>query len=150
MYNNEDFIYYNMMPYNNMDNTTSTYMGNPSDNKNMLYDPYNSLIRGNAFKNLYSPYFKDEPYELKPKNNKERDLYNVMALGFMVTDLNLYLDVNPNDKNMIALFNKYQDEYKNQVNEYEKKYGPIDLSSKTLNAYPWSWNKSMWPWEDVK
>ena len=58
--------------------------------------------------------------------------------------------MNPEDREKIALFNRYENEYNRLVNDYESKYGPINLSSKTLNDYPWSWNKSKWPWEDDK
>ena len=144
MYNNDDFIYYNVMPYSNMMNSDL------SENTTSLFDPYNSLIRGNSFKKLYSPYFKEEPFQLKPKNNQDKELYNLMAIDFMTTDLNLYLDVNPDDKQMINLFNKYKNECNRLTSEYEKKYGPINLSSNELNTYPWSWNKSNWPWEVEK
>ena len=155
MYNDE-FFYFNSLPLNNsnmmidgneLSKEQNKYLDYNNSNKPSLYNPYEGLIRGNMFKNLYSPYFKEEPFSLKPSNNQERELYNVMAYGFATTDLNLYLDTHPNDKGIITLFNQYEGEYNRLVNEYEKKYGPITLSSKALNAYPWSWNKSAWPWE---
>ncbi len=160
MYNDE-FIYYNSLPYqssnpnmmndgNQLSNKQNNYLDYKGSKTPSLYNPYEGLIRGNMFKNLYSPYFKEEPFPLNPKNNQERELYNLMAYGFAVTDLNLYLDTHPNDREMISLFNKYQNEYNKLVSEYESKYGPIELSSKTLNTYPWSWNKSAWPWEGNK
>lgn len=154
---NEEFIFYNTLPYqsnslNNiqMNNNQNNYMDYDSSKKSSLYNPYEGLIRGNMFKNLYNPYFKEEPFSLNPRNNQERELYNLMAYGFATTDLNLYLDTHPNDREAISLFNKYNDEHNRLVSEYERKYGPLELSSKALNTYPWSWNKSAWPWEENK
>lgn len=148
---NDDFIYYSGLPSGNqISNQQNKYLDYNNNNKPSLYTPYEGLIRGNLFKNLYSPYFKEEPFPLKPKNDKEKELYNIMALGFATTELNLYLDVHPDDADMINLYNNYEMEYNKLVNNYERKYGPINLSSSTLNAYPWSWNKSAWPWEGNK
>lgn len=157
---NDDFVYYNSsLPYNGsnmmlndnqISNQPNKYLNYKNTNAPALYSPYEGLLRGNMFKNLYSPYFKEEPFPLNPRNNQEKDLYNLMALGFATTDLNLYLDVHPDNREMISLYNKYENEYNRLLSDYESKYGPIDLSSKTLNSYPWSWNESLWPWEGNK
>lgn len=118
------------------------------DNSNNLYDAYNGFIRGNLFKNLYDPYKLKEPYDIKPMNEQAELLTYIDALGFSMTDLNLYLDIYPNDKNAINLFNQYRNEKENLVNQYESKFGPITLNSNSLNSYPWAWDDMPWPWDN--
>ena len=117
-------------------------------NQNELYDPYNGLIRGNLFKELYDPYISSEPYEIKPMNDQAKMLTKLDSLGFAMVDLNLYLDVYPNDKEKINLYNQYRREKENLLREYENKYGPITLTSDSLNSFPWAWNNMPWPWEN--
>ena len=115
--------------------------------KSKLYDPYDGLIRGNMFKNLYDPYKIKQPYEIKPMNEQAEMLTYIDALCFACVDLNLYLDTHPNDKEMIQLFNKYRSEKENLVKRYENQFGPLTLDSDSLNNYPWAWNDRPWPWE---
>ena len=117
-------------------------------NNNELYDSYNGLIRGNLFKNLYVPYKREEPYEIKPMNEQAKMLTDLDGLCFSLVDLNLYLDVNPTDKEMIDLFNQYRMKYNKLLSEYEGRFGPITLNSNSLNSYPWAWNDMPWPWDN--
>lgn len=146
--------------YNNMNNTNNNpfdtmfidMMNNnqkKNDNSNTtLYDPYNGFIRGNLFKNLYDPYKNEEPYEIKPANEQARLLTDIDSLGFAMTDLNLFLDVNPNNKDAINLFNQYREQKERLTKEYENRFGPITLDSDSLNSYPWAWNDMPWPWDN--
>lgn len=134
---------YNNYNYSNMNfNTQNKSFDNP------LFDPYNGLIRGNLFKNLYDPYKLKEPYEIKPMNEQAEYLTYLDALGFAMVDLNLYLDVYPNDSEKINLYNKYKKEKEDVLREYESKYGPITLTSNNLNKTPWAWNNMPWPWDN--
>ncbi len=134
--------------FNYSDITMNNKMITPAKNTfNNLYDPYNGLIRGNLFKNLYDPYKAKEPYEIKPMNEQAKMLTEIDALGFAMIDLNLYLDVFPNDKEKINLYNQYRLEKENMLKEYEAKYGPITTNSDSLNSYPWAWNNMPWPWD---
>ena len=65
-----------------------------------------------------------------------------------MTDLNLYLDIYPDNKNAINLFNQYRMQKENLTNEYESTYGPITLSRNSLNTYPWAWDNMPWPWDN--
>lgn len=146
-YNNS---YENMYDNVNNDMYVKSYknnMSNEEKNSN-LYNPYNGFIRGNLFKNLYDPYKLKEPYDIKPMNEQAELLTYINALGFSMTDLNLYLDIYPNDKNAINLFNQYRKEKENVMKEYESKFGPITLNSESLNSYPWSWDDMPWPWDN--
>ena len=138
---------YNDMNMYNMKNTFNNNTYN-KQNDNRLYDPYNGLIRGNLFKNLYDPYKTGEPYEIKPMNEQAELLTSLDALGFAMIDLNLYLDVFPNDKEKINLYNQYRKQKEEILKEYESKYGPITTNSDSLNSYPWAWNNMPWPWDN--
>lgn len=117
-------------------------------NESVLYDPYQGFIRGNLFKNLYSPYKLNKPYDISPANEQARMLTNIDALSFAMDDLNLYLDIYPNSKEYIDLFNKYRVQKNGIVKEYESKYGPLTLNSDSMNSYPWAWDVTSFPWEN--
>lgn len=115
---------------------------------NNLYNPYEGFIRGNMFPELYESYNKINPFQIQPMNEQAEILTNLDALGFAITDLNLYLDVFPDDNNALQLFNKYRMQKEELLKQYETKYGPILLNSDALNKYPWQWNNRPWPWEN--
>lgn len=109
--------------------------------------PQEGFMKGNIQKGTYIPY-KNMTY-IKPiiTNEKEAMLCKIQEIDFMAHDLNLYLDINPNDAEAIKLYNEYITESKKLTKEYERCYGPINLtSSKTLNMTPWAWIKEPWPW----
>ena len=144
MYNNTNNSYNN--PYDNM---LYNMMNNEKENKsNTLYDPYNGFIRGNLFKNLYDPYKKEEPYEIKPMNDQAKLLTEIDSLGFAMIDLNLLLDVNPDNQDAIKLYNQYREKKESLTKNYETKFGPITMDSDSLNAYPWAWIDMPWPWDN--
>lgn len=126
----------NMMPQQNMNNQQD------------FYEPYEGFIRGAMFKSLYDPYKVERPFEIQPMNEQAQMLTNLDALGFAMTDLNLYLDVNQNDQQAIDLYNQYRMQRKELKKAYEQQYGPLTLGSDALNTYPWVWDNCPWPWEN--
>lgn len=117
-------------------------------NTDLLFEPYQGFIRGNMFEKIYDPYKIKNPYDIRPMNEQADMLTYIDSLTFACIDLNLYLDVNPNDKGMIELYNQYCSQKKQLINEYENKFGPLLLDSESLNTYPWAWNDQPWPWEN--
>ena len=142
--------YYNM--YNNSsinyNKNNQNMFVNKTDNKMSLYNPYNGLIRGNLFKDLYMPYKSEEPFDIKPNNEQADILTKIDSLEFALVDLNLYLDVHPDNRSAIELYTKYREEKERLVNEYESIYGPLSLSSEALSVVPWSWDNMPWPWDN--
>lgn len=116
-------------------------------NPDKLYDPYQGFIRGNMFPDLYNTYKVKKPYEVEPMNDQAKLLTYVDALQFASHDLNLFLDTHPKNTEMIHLFNHYREEAEKAVQEYERKYGPLYVTSDSLNTTPWAWNELPWPWE---
>ena len=71
-----------------------------------------------------------------------------MRREFAAHDLNLYLDLHPQDGNMLEVFNQYRKEANSLLEEYESKYGPINTSSNTLDNSPFSWAIDSFPWNE--
>ncbi len=129
--------------YNDFNNT---FMNNDS----MLVNPKEGLEKGNLFSNIYDPYNGYSYGKIKANSSREELLYNILMYKFALNDLNLYLDVYPNNIEIINLFKKYLSEEKKLCNEYESKYGPLTLDSNYIGDSYFSWIKSPWPWEGVK
>lgn len=109
-----------------------------------LYDKKEALAKGNSFKNLYDQYKNFVPKEIK-SNSKEEDMLNkIRAFAFYINDLNLYLDLNPDDETVYALFKENMQKLKNLEKEYASMYGPLKLEDLTDN---YGWLKSNFPWE---
>ena len=114
---------------------------------NDLTNPKEAFIRGNLFNNLYSPYKSYKYRELKASSEKNNLLLNILIYHFALTDLALYLDNYPSDKNMLNVYNNYLNNKKRLVADYEKMYGPLTLTGDNLGYNDWHWSSSPWPWE---
>lgn len=110
-----------------------------------LFEPYQGFIRGNMFKNLYDDY--GPVYDINPMNEQAELLTYLDMFEFAMIDIGLYLDVFPNDKEMVNLYNNLKSEKKKILDKYEKDYNSLSLDSDDLNKMPWDWNKNPWPWE---
>ena len=89
-----------------MNNNYNQPIYNQDVNKNNIFDPYNGFIRGNLFPELYNSYKIKTPYEITPMNEQAELLTYVDAYTFAMTDLNLYLDVYPDDRDALQMFNE--------------------------------------------
>jgi len=112
-----------------------------------ILNPEEGFLRGNMFKDEYKPYKNLTYFKLNPTNEKERDLYKVMALSFAINDLNLYLDLHPMNEEVFNLFKEYVKDYKYLCKEFEKKYGPLKLTESVGTKY--TWLDSPWPWNNM-
>lgn len=149
MFYNQKFYEYpdhRMDTYNYVNNNYNQPMYSKDENPNKIYDAYQGFIRGNMFPDLFNSYGK--VYDIKPLNEQAKMLTTLDALDFAAHDIQLYLDLHPDDKDMIELFNNYRMQEKKACEEYENKFGPIKASSNYMNVYPWAWNKMPWPWEN--
>ena len=134
--------YYNYMNYNwysPMSRSNTNY-----DDKK-LFNPQEGFINGNMFENLYSQYKNYKPRKINLENEQERLLYQLQSICFAAHDLNLYLDIHPEDKSMLMLFNDYCKQIKDFTKNYEDKYGPLTVGAKDYNSFEWVSNP--WPWE---
>lgn len=118
------------------------------NNSISILPPYESFILGNAFKDIYDSFKNYKPTKLIPNNEQAEMLLNVGQLCFIVHELNLYLDVNPDDKNILSMFNNYNKMANEAIKKYESKYGPLVLSNILEDSNSFSWEETSWPWED--
>lgn len=138
-----------MNNYMNYDWYRNTTMNNFQNVPNVdLFTPTEGYEKGNLFRGLYSQYKNYRPATLKPKTEKERKLYELSAVAFAAHELNLYLDLHPEDQSMLTIFNDYRKRSNDLIREYEEKYGPLTVSSNSLeNGNSFTWATYPWPWE---
>ena len=142
MYN---YNYLNATMYQNMRiNSMRNYNRNSS-----LFTPSDGYNSGNIFSNLYSQYKNYRPAQLSGNTEKEKMLLEIGRLSFAAHDLNLYLDLYPNDESMLTLFNDYRKSADELISQYEAKYGPLNVNSNSLENGPFKWINGPWPWEDI-
>lgn len=139
---NLEFIDLQMNPNNN------EYM-NSFDNYNndKLVSTKEGFMRGNMFKDEYIPYKNYDNLKIVAKNEREVMLLEVMELCFAIIDLELYLDVNPNDTVMLKKYNELVEKSAKKELEYVKKYGPLELIDSD-NATKFEWIDNPWPWDN--
>lgn len=136
----EDLNYQSLMP-NNM-NTSN------NQNKNII-NTEEGFKRGNMFKNLYDEYKNFKPRKLAASSEREDMILQIMEYTFAIIDLQLYLDMYPNDRDALKLFNTYLNNKKDLTNIFEEKYGPLTIDSEAQRNN-WLWDNSPWPWEVQK
>ena len=112
-----------------------------------LYNPEEAIIRGNLFKDLYKEYKNYKPRKPQLRTDQERKLFEIQSLCFASHELNLYLDLHPEDQSMLRLMNDYIIKKDQLVKEYENKYGPLTLNN-TSNQTIFTWVNNTWPWEE--
>ena len=137
------FEFNDLTPQDEMD---LTYLNIPLTNSisNSLYNPKEGFTKGNMFKDLYEPYKNFSAFSISPSNIKEELLLKIYEYDFALNDLNLYLDLNPEDTEMFNLFKKYIKELESFKQKYIREYGPLCLTDVTFSKYNWL-NK--FPWE---
>ena len=118
-----------------------------SNSNNMeLSTPDTGYSRGNLFSNLYSGYKNYNPRELISNDPKTKLWLDMSENFFAMHEINLYLDINPDDTSMIRLFNDYRIKANKLKDEYEEKYGALCTNSDTLNTTPFLWVQENFPW----
>ncbi len=143
---NNDMNFNNNLNSLSNGNSVFTESSNTSIDSNIL-SAKEGFLRGNLFKNEYKPYKNLTYIELKPKNDREAKLYTVMQYSFAINDLNLWLDLHPNDKKALMIFENMVEESRKAKREYEESYGPLTVSHTKGNDF--NWIDSPWPWEDL-
>ena len=112
-----------------------------------LFNPYEGYIKGNLFKNLYETYKNFKPKGINITSEQEEMLLNVNQLSFARHELNLLLDVYPNNKKVLDLFNKYLKMENTETKNYERRYGPLTINGEISLNIPFNWENEKWPWE---
>ena len=116
------------------------------NNNSSLYTPVEGYNKGNLFADLYEEYKNYKPVSLVAGNEQQKLFLELSRMAFAAHELNLYLDLNPDDETMLSLFNDYRKRANNLMIEYENKYGPLTIASNSLSS-SFLWEKQDWPWK---
>ena len=109
-----NFDYFNL---NNVDKNVDNY-----SSKNGKIDLENGFYMGNIFVDTYKPYKNFKPMKVNAYSDEQKMLLRIQELDFILNDLNLYLDINPNDSNVYNLFKKNAMELDSLKKRYEERY----------------------------
>jgi len=115
------------------------------DRPSNVVDPSTGLALGNMYKNEYKQYKNYVQKKLVPSNERERMLLKIQELDFALNDLNLKLDVEPNNGELYNLFRSYAMELKNLCEKYAKEVEVLELIKDVNGKYTWINNP--WPWD---
>ena len=102
---------------------------------------------GNVFRNEYDAYKNYKYGKLVARNEKDKILLCIYEYDSALNDLNLYLDIHPDNMEMYKLFKKINKERKYYVDLYEERYGPLELTTTDYANYEWL--NGPWPFEGV-
>lgn len=151
-YNNEiNKDYFNVNNSKKYDMYNEINISNPTFNtvsyrNNNLFTPAEGLNKGNMFRNLYNPY-KNYVYKVVVRGKREELLLSIQELTFALKDLNLYLDLHPDDRNALETFKNYSEELKRHKDMYNKEYSSLCAVDTNKNYFDWV--TSPWPWDNM-
>ena len=106
------------------------------------YKPGRALIRGTLFPGLDLPF-------MNLVNDTELSgtpLGELMALDFVIKELQLYLDTHKNDEEAFATLQSYIKLYNEGKEAYVRKYGPLTVCDLSMSE-SYDWLKEPWPWD---
>ena len=119
-----------------------------SNRPSNILEPATSLALGNSYSDEYDKYKNYTQKKLVASNEREKMLLRIQELDFIMNDLNLKLDVEPNNYELYELFRKYALELKELCDKYSKNYEVLELIKDTNGVY--TWIKNPWPWDGGK
>ena len=114
----------------------------PQQNAEDAYDPNMALARGTLFPGLDLPFMN----VVNKGKLTGTPLGELMALDFVIKELNLYLDTHKEDQEALALYRNYIKLAKDGRKRYEEVYGPLQVDDAGETG-GWNWLNSPWPWE---
>lgn len=106
---------------------------------------YEGFYKGNMFPNEYESYKNYTYIKPKVKNEREKLLMDVMASSFAINDYNLYLDLYPNNNEILNKYKLETENLKKLKDKYEKMYGPLCIDNGKYQDFKWI--LSPWPWD---
>jgi len=107
------------------------------------YTGEEALTRGTLFPGLDLPFMnlvnQDHPYAGTP-------LGELMALDFMIKELNLYLDTHADDKTAFAMLQEVIGLAAEGKRRYTQQFGPLEVKDLAW-CERYTWLNGPWPWE---
>ena len=107
------------------------------------YSGEDGLTRGTLFPGLDLP-FMNKPNTSNPYAGTP--LGELMALDFMIKELNLYLDTHQDDTEAFDLLKSVIGLAEEGRDKYVSLYGPVSISD-LRKCTKYTWLKEPWPWE---
>ncbi len=139
-----------MQHYNYFENPFSVYK--PSNNYNVkpgktskFTSVIDGYLRGNMEEGTYIPYKNYQPRLASNLSVKDSLMMNLQMYDFACNELNLYLDLNPQDEEALSLFREYKTKYDELCMKYTKEYSPIKQTIEVASNN-WRW-MCPWPFE---
>ena len=118
----------------------------PKMEDNNLVSKKIGLARGNSYSDEYIPYKNYNPGVLKAINDRDKKLLEILELCFRKIDLNLCLDLEPNNQDLLSKFKQCVEELAKCESEFVKSYGPLELMDSGMGN-TFTWVMDPWPWE---
>ena len=79
--------------------------------------------------------------------NRRKLLNELKSYEFILTELNLYLNSHPMDRNALKMHAEAADKAECLKKRYVQAYGPLTARGNT-NPEKWEWINGPWPWEN--
>lgn len=149
MFNNMygPFVYMTETSENNESlSVKNGYMRHLKNEMSTLVSPEEALARGNAFKDLYVPYKDYKPRLNQAENEKEAMLIEIAKFANIAHDLNLHLDVFPQNRELMDEYVEYTKKANELKNEFEKKYGPLSAVTTKAGSEKFTYALMPSPW----
>ncbi len=82
------------------------------------------------------------------KKDRCTALYEISMVDFLLTDMKLYLDTHPYDKNALEYYHHYAKILKELRENYSENYGPL-FAEQSNCSKEWEWGTEPNAWEGV-
>lgn len=106
------------------------------------YEACEALSRGTLFPGLDLPFMNI----VNNANVAKTPLGELMALDFVLDELELYLDTHKHDQEAFEIYQDYLKLAESGRKRYVETYGPIQQSD-MLGMESYRWLESPWPWD---
>lgn len=105
------------------------------------YEADEALSQGTLFPGLDLPFMN-----IVNKQVKHTPLTELMAIDFVIDELELYLDTHRNDREAFSMLQSFMALGKEARERYVRLYGPVQQSDmEEMDSY--CWLNDPWPWE---
>ncbi len=108
------------------------------------YKPEDALLRGTLFPGLDLPWMNAA--NAAPAEFAGTPMGELMALGFVVNELGLYLDTHREDSEALELYTEYARLLQQGRKTFVERYGPLQQTQVTAEG-GYTWLNEPWPWE---
>lgn len=106
------------------------------------YEPGQALVRGTLFPGLDLPFMNI----VNKGNYAGTPLGELMALDFVIKELQLYLDTHKQDQEALETLKSMIALYQEGKERYVKRYGPLTIMDLSA-ADTYTWICDPWPWD---